>query len=247
MTPRGSDAAERILREAMRLFAERGYERTSVPEIQDAAGLTRGSGAMYKHYRSKEAVLRAGVDAFIAESKQTRATLRDLKLPPGETLAWIARRTLESLDGRRGELRIVWRDLEQFPSLQAKVRREIMQASYRAIAAWLHDQAGKGEIREHDSDAVAGVILGSLTMFKVFEALWGEKAIAVDDERFIAAWSDLVPRGLGLSAPSPAKPTAPRKGAGSKAQTPGIAGAKRTRKVHKTDRPAAAPMRRKRE
>ena len=56
MTPRRSDAADRILREAMRLFAERGYERTTVPDIQEAAGLAPGSGAMYKHYPSKDAV-----------------------------------------------------------------------------------------------------------------------------------------------------------------------------------------------
>ena len=100
MTPRRSDAAERILREAMRLFAERGYERTSVPEIQAAAGLTRGSGAMYKHYPSKEALLHAVLDGLLTQADQERATLHDLALPPDETVCWIARAVLAaSIDG----------------------------------------------------------------------------------------------------------------------------------------------------
>src|SRR3712207_7446858 len=64
--PKRSTAKERILREAMRLFAERGYERTSIADIQAAAGLAPGSGALYKHFPSKEAVLAAGLDEFMA-------------------------------------------------------------------------------------------------------------------------------------------------------------------------------------
>jgi AcrR family transcriptional regulator len=52
-----SSVRERILFEATRLFAERSYERTSVADVQEAAGLTRGSGALYKHFLSKEALL----------------------------------------------------------------------------------------------------------------------------------------------------------------------------------------------
>jgi AcrR family transcriptional regulator len=218
MTPRRSDAADRILREATRLFAEKGYERTSVPEIQAAAGLTRGSGAMYKHYPSKEALLAAVIGGFLDQAGQERATLGDLALPPGETLCWIARAVVDTLDRRRAELRIIWRDLQQFPSLQATVRSQIMQSSYRAIAAWLRAQAHQGHIREHDSEAVAAVIHGGLVMFKVFEAVWGEKTLPVDDERFKRAWCDLVGRGLGLDEGNTPQPTVSRKPANRKSR-----------------------------
>lgn len=195
-----SKPAERILHAAMQLFAERGYERTSVSDIQRAAGLTPGSGAMYKHFPSKQALLQAGIDRYIAEARWARTNLEDLALPPHEALAWHARATLERLTGRRNELRILWRDLEQFPSLQGRARREIMQDHYRAVAAWLRDRAQSGDIRDHDSEAVAAVILGALVMFRAFEALWGARTVPVDDQRFLRAWCDLVTRGLGLDA-----------------------------------------------
>src|SRR5437588_12879907 len=49
---------DRLLDEAMRLFGERGYDATSVAEIERAAGLTPGAGGLFHHFSSKEDVLR---------------------------------------------------------------------------------------------------------------------------------------------------------------------------------------------
>ena len=49
------DTKERILTEALRLFAEGGYEATSVSDIAAALGITKG--ALYRHYDSKRAIL----------------------------------------------------------------------------------------------------------------------------------------------------------------------------------------------
>jgi AcrR family transcriptional regulator len=45
---------ERIVTEAMRLFAERGYRGTTVWDIEEAAGLAPRAGGLYKHFRSKQ-------------------------------------------------------------------------------------------------------------------------------------------------------------------------------------------------
>lgn len=47
-------AKQRILREAMRLFARQGLSATSIRDIADAAGYT--NPALYKHFRTKEAL-----------------------------------------------------------------------------------------------------------------------------------------------------------------------------------------------
>ncbi len=46
---------DRLLAAATRLFADRGFERTSVQDLVDAAGVTKG--AMYHYFASKEDVL----------------------------------------------------------------------------------------------------------------------------------------------------------------------------------------------
>ena len=200
MTPRRSDAADRIVREAMRLFAERGYERTSVPDIQAAAGLAPGSGAMYKHFPSKEAVLREGIERFMQAGKEARKELSNLDTPPMDEFPVLVRKALDLLGMERDELRVAWRELDQFPDLQARVRSESMQSSYRATAAWLDIHVKRGALRPHDTEAVAAVMLGSVVMFRVFEALWGERTVPISDERFLAAWCDIASRGLAPEA-----------------------------------------------
>jgi TetR/AcrR family transcriptional repressor of nem operon len=50
---------ERIVKEASRLFRERGFEKVSVGEVMKAAGLTHG--AFYAHFGSKEELQTAAV------------------------------------------------------------------------------------------------------------------------------------------------------------------------------------------
>ncbi|NUQ27581.1 MAG: TetR/AcrR family transcriptional regulator [Acidobacteriaceae bacterium] len=50
---------ERIVKEASRLFRERGFENVTVSEVMKAAGLTHG--AFYAHFNSKEELQEAAV------------------------------------------------------------------------------------------------------------------------------------------------------------------------------------------
>ncbi len=58
-TPTGelSTVARHIARTAARLFAERGYDATSVREIVEAAGVAKPT--MYYYFRSKEGLAQA--------------------------------------------------------------------------------------------------------------------------------------------------------------------------------------------
>ncbi|HEY5192752.1 MAG TPA: helix-turn-helix domain-containing protein [Solirubrobacteraceae bacterium] len=57
-----STPRERILDEAMRLFGKRGYSATSIAKIEAVSGLTPGAGGLYHHFKSKEAILAAGIE-----------------------------------------------------------------------------------------------------------------------------------------------------------------------------------------
>lgn len=50
---------ERIVKEASRLFRERGFENVTVGEVMKAAGLTHG--AFYAHFRSKQELQEAAI------------------------------------------------------------------------------------------------------------------------------------------------------------------------------------------
>lgn len=196
--PRRSRAAERILREAMRLFAERGYERTSIADIQGAAGLAPGSGALYKHFPSKEAVLAAGMDDFVAGAERARELIRTVPGPAEDALGVLARAAMRMLEDDRDVLRIVYRELEQFPALRDQVRERRMQLTYAALAGWLRERAARGELRVEDAEATAAVLLGGITSFKVFQTLLGDAPAQLDEERFVHAWLRVTLHGLAV-------------------------------------------------
>ena len=199
MTPRRTDTAQRIVREAMRLFAEKGYERTSIADIQDAAGLRPGSGALYRHFPSKEAVLRAGLAEFVERERRVEEAIAHAPGPAPEALLALGQVGLRMLEEERDAIRILWRELDAFPQLRDEAREGRMQAAYRAVGAWLADRAARGELRVDDPEAAAAVVVGSLTMFRVFESLLGVRAVPVSDERFLRAWHAVMVGGMGTS------------------------------------------------
>jgi AcrR family transcriptional regulator len=83
---RRGDTRVRIQHVALELFAEQGYERTSLREIAERLGVTKA--ALYYHFKSKEDIVRSftedyfgRIDALIAWGKEQppgAATAREL-------------------------------------------------------------------------------------------------------------------------------------------------------------------------
>jgi AcrR family transcriptional regulator len=61
----GSDTRARIQEVAVELFAEQGYDKTSLREIADQLGVTKA--ALYYHFKSKEEIVVATVQDFLTD------------------------------------------------------------------------------------------------------------------------------------------------------------------------------------
>src|SRR5450755_4578403 len=62
--PRGG-TRERIQSVALELFAEQGYEKTSLREIAERLGVTKA--ALYYHFKSKEDIVRSFTEDYVTE------------------------------------------------------------------------------------------------------------------------------------------------------------------------------------
>src|SRR6478735_6117921 len=58
---RRQNTRERILAASLDLFLERGFDGTSISDIERAVGLAAGTGSFYRHFRSKDDVFVAAV------------------------------------------------------------------------------------------------------------------------------------------------------------------------------------------
>jgi AcrR family transcriptional regulator len=80
---------ERLLGEARRLFRERGYAATSLEQIAEAAGVTKG--AIYGHFSSKEDLLISSIEAASASAPTWLSALNDQSVPLRKRLAEFGR------------------------------------------------------------------------------------------------------------------------------------------------------------
>jgi AcrR family transcriptional regulator len=62
---RRGDTRARIQQVALELFAEQGYERTSLREIAERLGVTKA--ALYYHFKSKEDIVRSFTEDYFAQ------------------------------------------------------------------------------------------------------------------------------------------------------------------------------------
>jgi TetR/AcrR family transcriptional regulator, transcriptional repressor for nem operon len=80
--PRALATRERILREAARLFALKGYHDTKLEEIQNAAEVT--TGAFFHHFGGKEDLGFAVLDRHMEQRRQALDEIEG-RLPPPRT------------------------------------------------------------------------------------------------------------------------------------------------------------------
>ena len=97
---------------AQRLFLERGYERTTVNDVIDAAGVSKG--AFYHHFRAKEDLLEAIAERMARQSLEALDAVRaDAALDALQRLNGMLTGMRAWKRGAMPELRVVFKALAQ--------------------------------------------------------------------------------------------------------------------------------------
>ena len=175
----------------MELFGRDGFDVTSVQQIADHAGLTKGS--FYHHFDSKQAVLHEIHERFIDDNLDRLRVVLASGAPPNEQLHGLIRDVIVDGAGRfRAEITIFYQehrrlDPEEFAELWAMrkkfeqgvidiVRRGIETGTFQDVgdpkliafgvvgmAAWTHHwlEPDRGNVREI-GDMYADIVLGGL-------------------------------------------------------------------------------------
>jgi AcrR family transcriptional regulator len=179
---------ERLMTAAMALFAERGFDGTSVGEIERAAGLAARSGALYQYFKGgKEELLRCAVEHELQAIDELGSVL-DM-LPLGDLraeLTLMARWNLTSLERRSQLARFVRRDGARLPpELRDTLYERLVAQPYALIVDWLRQR-----LPESDADLypVALILVEPMASYHSMRQTFGRVPDEIDDERFVAAW-----------------------------------------------------------
>ena len=185
-----SSTPERLMAAALKLFAERGYEATTVGAIESEAGLAPRSGALYQHFKGKRELLEAAIERELAGmdelgDAQAMLPLGDLRAE----LTLLARWNLASLD-RRGDLtRFIRREADLLPKrMRNRLYESLVARPYAEIVSWLEGSYREAGIDPPDLDALALILIESMAAYREMGLLFGRVPGGIDDGRFVEAW-----------------------------------------------------------
>jgi AcrR family transcriptional regulator len=184
--------SDRLVNAGLRLFAENGYQGTTVGEIEQAAGLTPRAGALYRHFPSKEAVLEAAFERHIAELDSLRSVIE--MMPLGDLraeLTLLSRFGLQMLARERDLRRIVITEGDRFPELKRRFREGIVDRAYDEVTGFIRQKMDRGELPDGDAEAMAVVLTGSLLGYSLEHDVFDRHPAGVDEDRFVAAVVDV--------------------------------------------------------
>jgi AcrR family transcriptional regulator len=184
-----STTRDRLVAEAMRLFGEQGYRATSVAQIEAAAGLAAGSGALYHHFKSKEALLEAGIDrqldrrTAMGDVRMLFAGLGDLRTE----LTLLGRYLLNVVDQESQLLRIAARTpTNRTPSLD-DAYAALVDGLYAELADWIHGWAPN--LTDTEARAIAALGVDALLGKRATAMLFHAEASTIPDEDYVAEWT----------------------------------------------------------
>jgi AcrR family transcriptional regulator len=183
---------DRLVTEAMRLFGEQGYQATSITQIEAAAGLAPGSGALYHHFKSKEALLEAGIDRQLDRRRAMHdirtlfAGLGDLRIE----LTMLGRFVLTVLDEETQLLQVAARTPpDQSPRLN-NAYAALIDSLYAEVADWIKGWAPK--IRKQDAKTIAATGVNALLGKRATSTVFRAPETDMQDERYIAEWTAML-------------------------------------------------------
>ncbi|MEE2763107.1 MAG: TetR/AcrR family transcriptional regulator [Pseudomonadota bacterium] len=122
-------ARGRLLKEAARLFRDKGYERTTVRDLAAAVGIQ--SGSLFHHFRTKEEILKAVMVETIRLNTALMQAAMDAAKTNQDKLRALVRAELESVNGQTGEAMAVlvfeWRSLSEESQVEVLELRDIYE------------------------------------------------------------------------------------------------------------------------
>jgi len=173
--PRGQETRERILREALRLFGDRGYSRVSVEEIAEAAEVTKG--AVYHWFTDKDDL---GRELQHDLSRRLSAVALRAFDPEQDAIANMRRTFGAYVDalGSFEDARFFLRDAWVIPALDEAGRADhddAVELVRGVVAAAIE----RGEIVPLDPDALARVLMGAWAEATLHLLRTGDRAATV--------------------------------------------------------------------
>jgi TetR/AcrR family acrAB operon transcriptional repressor len=153
---RGPHTRKQILDASLRLFSEKGFARTSVRDIAQAAGIT--DAAIYYHFNSKRDLFEALIEerGFTqALENLERAEISETNLGPRDALVGLATGALEFIYQNKDLMKVLMLEAMAEDETAAEEYRILVERWEGGLARILRHYAERGLLRTEAVDELA--------------------------------------------------------------------------------------------
>jgi AcrR family transcriptional regulator len=190
----------RLLAEATRLFAEKGFNGTSVQEIVESAGVTKG--AMYHYFSSKDELLFEIYHRLLGMQMSRLERIADGTGSAEERLHGAAVDVLETSFRHLDELTVFFRSLNLLPAEKRKTVRAERRLYHERFRSLIEEGQREGAFRpDVPADIVVQYFFGSVHQVSTWYHPDGPMSVETISEYYVSLLLD----GLRSTTTSPSR------------------------------------------
>lgn len=184
----------RILQVAQRLFARRGYEKTTTHDLAKEAGVAEGT--LFRYFDSKKAIFVEVVTQGWVE------LLTDLLTELSEmgsyaAVAQVMKRRVRNLNQNADLMRVCFMEAQFHPDLRDRIQTEIIAKMMDVAEAFVQTAMDQGIYRPMNPKIVAQVFLGLFTIAGFSqETLMNPEASLQDRQEMAESLADIFLNGV---------------------------------------------------
>lgn len=183
----------RVLDAAVALFAQQGYAGTSVAQVIERAGLTKGG--FYHHFASKDALLFEVYGDLITGQLDRMDEITARRLPPAQTLRALIVDLVESTAAAAQRALVFWRELHHLDDEHTAAYRRARRRYHDTVRRLIRSGQSSGAFtRVASADTVTFTIFGVINELPLWYRPNGRKRPAQIGNEL----ADFVLAGLGV-------------------------------------------------
>lgn len=169
---------------ALGVFARKGVEGATVKDLSDAAGVT--PGLLYHYFQSKDDLLQAALEDHYFLPELRRISSPDRERPAAEVLLEVGEGFAAMLREHHQLVQVMLREAPSNLAVAERLERA-RRDGVRLLADYLASRVAAGELRAHDTEAAARLLLYVVFMADLTDT---------PTDRFLPAVIDTMLHGL---------------------------------------------------
>lgn len=191
-----------ILDAATQVFASKGFNRATIRDVAQAAGVA--DGTIYNYFANKTDLLFGLLDRLNDTERRPESLAQVTDTSPSAFFRAYVRERVEALWSNAELFRAVLPELLANSELRARYYDEVIAPTMALGEGAFRGLAASGAVPDLDLPLTVRTVAGSLLGLMVLQLL-GDETLAARWQEVPDAIADLLLPGLGLEAPTPSE------------------------------------------